>query len=203
MGRPKGTKNTVLHKWSDEEKEYLKEIVTGRSHKEIIKMMNDKFEHQFTEGQIKGAIGRNNLNTGRTGRFEKGHIPANKGTKGTMKANKTSFQKGHTPKNHKEVGSERVSVDGYTEIKVAEPNKWRLKHRVMYEKYHNVKLDPKQLVIFADRDKRNLTKENLLLVDNKQLLTLNQHKLIKENGELTKVGLNLANIIIKLKDLKR
>ena len=204
MGRPKGSKNRgQRHIWSDEEKEYLKEIVTGRSHKEIIKMMNDKFEHQFTEGQIKGAIGRNNLNTGRTGRFEKGHIPANKGTKGTMKANKTSFQKGHTPKNHKEVGSERVSVDGYTEIKVAEPNKWRLKHRVMYEKYHNVKLDPKQLVIFADRDKRNLTKENLLLVDNKQLLTLNQHKLIKENGELTKVGLNLANIIIKLKDLKR
>ena len=204
MGRPKGSKNRgQRHIWSDEEKEYLKEIVTGRSHKEIIKMMNDKFEHQFTEGQIKGAIGRNNLNTGRTGRFEKGHIPANKGTKGTMKANKTSFQKGHTPKNHKDVGSERVSVDGYTEIKVAEPNKWRLKHRVMYEKYHNVKLDPKQLVIFADRDKRNLTKENLLLVDNKQLLTLNQHKLIKENGELTKVGLNLANIIIKLKDLKR
>ena len=204
MVRPKGSKNRgQRHIWSDEEKEYLKEIVTGRSHKEIIKMMNDKFEHQFTEGQIKGAIGRNNLNTGRTGRFEKGHIPANKGTKGTMKANKTSFQKGHTPKNHKDVGSERVSVDGYTEIKVAEPNKWRLKHRVMYEKYHNVKLDPKQLVIFADRDKRNLTKENLLLVDNKQLLTLNQHKLIKENGELTKVGLNLANIIIKLKDLKR
>ena len=204
MGRPKGSKNRgQRHIWSDEEKEYLKEIVTGRSHKEIIKMMNDKFEHQFTEGQIKGAIGRNNLNTGRTGRFEKGHIPANKGTKGTMKANKTSFQKGHTPKNHKEVGSERVSVDGYTEIKVAEPNKWRLKQRVMYEKYHNVKLDPKQLVIFADRDKRNLTKENLLLVDNKQLLTLNQHKLIKENGELTKVGLNIANIIIKLKDLKR
>ena len=204
MGRPKESKNRVQpHIWSDEEKEFLKEICFGRSYKEIIKMMNDKFEYQFTQGQIKGAIGRNNLNTGRTGRFERGHRPANKGTKGIMKANKTSFQKGHTPKNHKEVGSERVSVDGYTEIKVAEPNKWRLKHRVMYEKYHNVELDPKQLVIFADGDKRNLTKENLLLVDNKQLLTLNQHKLIKENGELTKVGLNLANIIIKLNDLKR
>ena len=203
MGRPKGTKNTVLHKWSDEEKEFLKEICFGRSYKEIVKMMNDKFKYQFTNEQIKGAIRRYGLTTGRTGRFEKGYIPANKGTKGIMKTNKTSFKKGHTPKNHKKVGSERVSVDGYTEIKVAEPNKWRLKHRVMYEKYHNVKLDPKQLVIFADRDKRNLTKENLLLVDNKQLLTLNQHKLIKENGELTKVGLKLANIIIKLKDLKR
>ena len=203
MGRPKGTKNTVLHKWSDEEKEYLSEITPGRHYKEIHKMMNDKFEYQFTYKQVTAAIKRYNLKTGFKGRFEKGHIPANKGTKGTMKANKTSFQKGHTPKNHKDVGSERVSVDGYTEIKVAEPNKWRLKHRVMYEKYHNVKLDPKQLVIFADRDKRNLTKENLLLVDNKQLLTLNQHKLINENAELTKVGVNVANIISKLKDLKR
>lgn len=204
MGRPKESKNRVQpHIWSDEEKEFLKEICFGRSYKEIIKMMNDKFEHQFTQGQIKGAIGRNNLNTGRTGRFERGHRPANKGTKGIMKANKTSFQKGHIPKNHKEVGSERVNVDGYTEIKVAEPNKWRLKHRVMYEKYHNVDLNSEQLIIFADGDKSNLTKENLLLVDNKQLLALNKHKLIKENGELTKVGLNIANIIIKLNDLKR
>ena len=204
MGRPKESKNRVQpHIWSDEEKEFLKEICFGRSYKEIIKMMNDKFEHQFTQGQIKGAIGRNNLNTGRTGRFERGHRPANKGTKGIMKANKTSFQKGHIPKNHKEVGSERVNVDGYTEIKVAEPNKWRLKHRVMYEKYHNVELDPKQLVIFADRDKSNMSKENLLLVDNNQLLVLNHNKLINEDTELTKVGVNVANLIIKIKESKK
>ena len=152
---------------------------------------------------MKSAIIRFNLKTGFNGRFEKGHVPAIKGTKGIMKPNKTSFKKGNVNWNKKPIGSERVSVDGYTEIKVADPDKWRLKHRVMYEKYHNVVLNPKQLVIFADGDKSNMSKENLLLVDNNQLLILNQNGLINENRELTKTGLNIANIIIKLNELKR
>ena len=202
MGRPKGSKNGVQpHIWSEEEKKYLKEIVTGRSYKDINKMMNDKFEYQFTESQIKGALRRYGLNTGLTGQFTKAHTPWNKGKRGlNIGGKETQFQKGHQPINHRKVGSERITVDGYTEIKVAEPNKWRLKHRVMYEKYHNVKLDPKQLIIFADRDKSNMSKENLLLVDNNQLLVLNHNKLINEDAELTKVGVNVANLIIKIKE---
>ena len=71
------------------------------------------------------------------------------------------------------------------------------------EKYHNVELDPKQLIIFADRDKSNMSKENLLLVDNNQLLVLNHNKLINEDAELTKVGVNVANLIIKIKESKK
>ena len=166
--------------------------------------MNDKFEYQFTESQIKGALRRYGLNTGLTGQFTKEHTPWNKGKKGlSIGGKETQFKKGHQPINHRKVGSERITVDGYTEIKVAEPNKWRLKHRVMYEKYHNVELDPKQLVIFADRDKSNMSKENLLLVDNNQLLVLNHNKLINEDAELTKVGVNVANLIIKIKESKK
>ena len=128
IGRPKGSKNKVIHIWSTDEKEYLIKITHGKSYRDILGLMNNKFEYQFSLNQIKSAISRYNLNTGRTGRFEKGRIPANKGTKGLTGANKTSFKKGNTPLNHKPVGSERVSVDGYTEIKVSEPNKWRLKH---------------------------------------------------------------------------
>ena len=203
MERLNGSENRVKHRWTKEEKEYLSEITPGRHYKEILEMMNDKFEYQFTYRQVKSAIIRFNLKTGFNGRFEKGHVPAIKGTKGIMKPNKTSFKKGHVHWNKKPIGSERVSVDGYTEIKVADPDKWRLKHRVMYEKYHNVVLNPKELVIFADGDKSNITKENLLLVDNEQLLILNQNGLINENRELTKTGLNIANIIIKLNELKR
>ena len=43
------------------------------------------------------------------------------------------FAKGNVPPNHRPVGSERISKDGYIEVKVAEPNKWRLKQRVVYE----------------------------------------------------------------------
>ena len=203
MERLNGSENRVKHRWTKEEKEYLSEITPGRHYKEILEMMNDKFEYQFTFRQVKSAIIRFNLKTGFNGRFEKGHVPAFKGTKGIMKPNKTSFKKGHVHWNKKPIGSERVSVAGYTEIKVAGSKRWRLKHRVMYEKYHNVVLNPKQLVIFADGDKSNMSKENLLLVDNNQLLILNQNGLINENRELTKTGLNIANIIIKLNELKR
>ena len=203
MERLNRSENRVKHRWTKEEKEYLSEITPGRHYKEILEMMNDKFEYQFTYEQVKSAIIRFNLKTGFNGRFEKGHVPANKGTKGIMKPNKTSFKKGNVNWAKKPIGSERVSVDGYTEIKVADPNKWRLKHRVMYEKYHNVVLNPKQLVIFADGDKSNMSKENLLLADKNQLLILNQNGLINENRELTKTGLNIANIIIKLNELKR
>ena len=203
MERLNGSENRVKHRWTKEEKEYISEITPGRHYKEILEMMNDKFEYQFTYEQVKSAIIRFNLKTGFNGRFEKGHVPANKGTKGIMKPNKTSFKKGNVNWNKKTIGSERVRFDGYTEIKVAGSKRWRLKHRVMYEKYHNVVLNPKQLVIFADRDKSNMSKENLLLVDNNQLLILNQNGLINENRELTKTGLNIANIIIKLNELKR
>lgn len=45
------------------------------------------------------------------------------------KARKTMFRKGNIPANHKPIGYERINADGYIEVKVAEPNKFRLKHR--------------------------------------------------------------------------
>ena len=73
MGRPKGSKNKrSQHKWSEEEKEYLKNIVKGHTYKEITVLMNEKFEYQFTEGQIKGALNRYKLQTGLNGNFKKG-----------------------------------------------------------------------------------------------------------------------------------
>ena len=84
MGRPLGVENKgPRHIWSDEEKQYLAEITPGRGYKEIQSMMSCKFGFDYTHHQIKGAITRNKLNTGRTGRFEKGHATWNKGTKAT------------------------------------------------------------------------------------------------------------------------
>lgn len=72
-------------------------------------------------------------------RFKKGCVPPNKGKKMSpelyAKAKPTMFKKGNVPANHKRVGSERVNVDGYIEVKVAEPSKWKLKHRVIWEEH--------------------------------------------------------------------
>ena len=73
-------------------------------------------------------------------RFTKGHTPDNKGKKVSpetyAKCQPTMFKKGHRPVNHREVGEERINVDGYIEVKVAEPNRWKPKHRVIWEQHH-------------------------------------------------------------------
>lgn len=74
------------------------------------------------------------------GFFPKGHQPTNKGRKQTEymsdaqieKTKATRFKKGCIPKNHKEVGYERITRDGYIEVKTAEPNVFELKHRLVW-----------------------------------------------------------------------
>lgn len=189
----------AIHIWSDDEKRYLAKITTGHHHKEIQELMNNKFEYQFSISQIKAAIGRYKLNTGFNGQFNKGNVPSNKGVKGVIHegCKKTWFKKGHTPSNHKDVGTERVNVYGYIEIKIAEPNKWRLKHQVIWEK-HNGLIPKGYNVIFGDRNPMNFEIDNLILVSKAQLLKMNQHKLIKNDADITRTGVLIADIYLKI-----
>ena len=191
-------------KWSKEEKEYLSEITPGHHYKEITDLMNKKFDRIFTVEMIKGAIGRYKLNTGFNGQFKKGDTPHNKGKLGTSYkgCEKTWFQKGQLPFNHKEVEAERVDRDGYILIKVEEPNKWKFKHRVIWEQV-NGPIPKGYSLIFADKDKTNLSIDNLVLVSRKELLMLNKEKLIKDNAELTKTGVNLSKLLIKIRDMDK
>ena len=123
MGRTKGVKNKKpQHRWTDEEKEYLASIVKGKTYKELLALMNEKFDYEFSSQQIESALRRYNLKTGNTGQFKKYHEPWNKGLKGYIGANKTSFKKGTIPPNYKPVGTERFAKDGYIEVKVKDPS---------------------------------------------------------------------------------
>lgn len=100
-------------------------------------------------------------------RFTKGHVPQNKGKKMSaemyVKAAPTMFKKGNIPSNHREVGSERVNVDGYIEIKVAEPNKWKLKHRVLWEQV-NGEIPAGMNIQFKNGNSQDVRIENLYLI---------------------------------------
>ena len=204
MGRPLGVKNKgPRHIWSDEEKQYLAEITPGRGYKEIQSMMSCKFGFDYTRHQIKGAITRNKLNTGRTGRFEKGRATWNKGTKGLTKANVTSFKKGQKPHNYKPLGSERITKDGYCEIKVSDTGRrWRPKHVLIYEKHHG-KVPKGSAVIFLDGDKRNFDIDNLYLVTRSQLAMLNKNSLIQKDAELTKTAINVVDLMKKISAIEK
>lgn len=197
MARHKGTKNKTLHIWTEEEKVYLKKIVKGRHYKEIVKLMNIKFDYDFTETQIKCAIGRYKFNTGLTGQFKRGDIPFNKGKKGLTSVNINSFKKGQIPANYRPVGSERVNVDGYIEVKIKDPNKWSLKHKVIWEN-HNGTIPKGHAIIFGDGNRENLDINNLILVSRQQLLILNRKKLITNDVNLTRTGIIIADIYQKI-----
>lgn len=206
-GRPKGVKNSrPQHIWSDEEKNFLAEVAPGRGYKEITELMNQKFEYQFTNGQISSALKRMGVSTGRTGRFEKGNIPYNKGTKGIAKPNSGSFKKGQKATNWRPVGSERINKDGYIEVKVSDDGRkqdmWKLKHRVVYEE-HNGPIPKGSAIIFGDGDKLNLSHDNLILITRSQLAILNKNGLRQEDIELTKTAINVVDLMLQIGKLKK
>ena len=110
--------------------------------------------------------------------FSQGHTPWNKGMKGLdIGGKETQFKKGHVPHNHKSVASERIDEDGYTYIKIADPRKWVLKHRHIYEQHHG-KLEPHMIVTFRDRNISNFEIENLeaiTKVENMQRNTITKY----------------------------
>lgn len=192
MGKP-------LHIWSADEKEYLRQIAPGHHYKEIQELMNKKFHFNFTVDQIKNAINRYKLNTGFTGQFNKGHTPINKGKKGLGGWEPTQFKKGHLPHNYVPVGSERVNGDDYVDIKIADPNKWRGKHILIWEKY-NGPIPKGHAVIFGDGNKRNFNPDNLILVSRRQLLILNRKNLIQKNADLTRTAVIIADLYEKISE---
>ncbi len=159
--------------YSDDEIAWLKANQKGISRAELTKRFNEKFNRGLSAHNIKQVCLRNGWLNGFTGCFEKRKAPWNKGKKGFMGANRTSFKKGNAPQNKLPIGTTRVSKDGYHEIKVAEPNKWQLKHRVEWEK-HNGKPNKNEVVVFKDGNKDNWHIDNLLLVHRGALAIANK-----------------------------
>lgn len=73
------------------------------------------------------------------------------------------FKKGGRPWNTKPVGAERVTSVGFIQVKVAQPNCWRLKHLVTWEKAHGP-LPEGRKIDFIDGDRQNVCLENLMLI---------------------------------------
>lgn len=190
-----------MHKYTGEEIQFLRDFTYGHTHKDVTEAFNNKFGTNLSVSSIKGILQRNKIKTGSNGQFKKGSIPYNKG-KHTGGWEPTQFKKGHHPVNHKPVGSERIDKDGYTLIKTAEPNIWKLKHRVIWESVYGP-IPKNHTVIFKDGNKLNLKIDNLMLVDRRKLLILNRHKLIQKDKELTESACIVADLLIKIQDLKK
>lgn len=183
-------------KYTDEMKQFILDNYKGRYNQELADLFNQKFNTNITSRMIKSYKANNKLNSGLTGKFRKGQTPHNKGKKMPKevyeKVKHTMFAKGSVPPNHRPVGSERISKDGYIEVKVAEPNKWRLKQRVVYEEAKG-KIPEGCTIIFLDGNKRNFDIDNLRCITRSELLYLNCNGLNNSN-EITETGILMARL---------
>lgn len=199
--------------WTDDMVDFLRKNYPYYPNKELAEMIKEKFGVEVTDEKVKSA--KSNFKIGdkiylNKGRFYKGANPWNKGR--TMseetreKVKRTWFKKGNVAVNTKPLGSTRINTDGYKVIKLAKSGQWKLYSRYMYEKYHNVKLKDDEAIIFADRNKENFNKDNLVKVNRKELFYLNKGGLIFEDKDLTKSGVVVSKMEIAIderrKDLK-
>ena len=190
----------VGHKYTEEEHEFLHSFIPGHTYKEIVDAYNARFDDDITPSRVKSYIGNHKLNTGKTGYFEKGNIPHNKGkphpTVGRMA--ETQYKKGNLPHNTKPIGYERISRDGYVEVKIAmrpgdvpDGHNFVSKHRLVWEAA-NGPIPKGHKVIFLDGDKLNYALENLALVTDAEHLELTRSGLRTDNTEFTKTGVLIA-----------
>ena len=194
--------NKKVKRYTKKELDYIRKITPGRHYHEIVEMFNKKFEFQINAKKLKETLRNHNISTGLTGRFEKGITPHNKGKKFPGTGNRTTFRKGATPHNKMRVGEDAITTDGYVKTKIAEPDVWEYKHKLIWMEANGL-IPEKHSIVFADGNKLNLDIDNLLLVSKAELLMLNRRRLISEDSELTKTGLNVVKVMNKIHKIKK
>ncbi|WP_138751762.1 HNH endonuclease signature motif containing protein [Paenibacillus sinopodophylli] len=193
-----------MFRFSPDQKEFIKANVVGLSNADLTRQFNAHFGLTVRETQIKSFKKNNLLSSGLTGRFEKGRMPFNKGQKRTWAGGEdTQFRMGHKPHNYMPVGSERVNADGYVDLKIADPNKWRGKHLIEWEKHNGGSIPKGHAVIFGDGNRTNFEPDNLIMVSRAQLAVMNRRGLIQCNADLTRTGVIMADIYRKIGERKR
>lgn len=113
---------------------------------------------------------------------------------------KDAFQEGNLPENTKPIGYERITKDGYVEVKVKmRPSRvdcndnFVAKHRLIWEQLHGPIPDD-CVVIFKDGDKQNFDPDNLALVTKAQRLQMSRRGLFSSDPELTEAGIMVARV---------
>ena len=148
--------------------------------------------------------------TGRTGRYEKGAVPANKGKKMPYHPNsaRTQFKAGNKPHNTKYLGHERISNDGYVEISIDEVNphtgferRYVLKHRYLWEQA-NGPVPEGMALKCLDGNRQNCDPSNWEAIPRSMMPYLNGHRGINYDTAAPEVRPAVL-LIAKVKNARR
>ena len=150
----------------------ISENCKGKGHKEMASFLLLETGRVYTPEQIKSFYHNHGIDSGRTGRFEKGHEPANKGRKwdefmsedAQARSRTTCFKKGQKSINERPIGSRRIDKDGYILIKVNERGRWQQAHG---------QIPPNHVIRHLDGNPLNNNLDNLALVSMRENAVLN------------------------------
>jgi len=182
-----------MHRWyTPEEILFVKKKIRGRSYIEMLKIFNARFGLKITLKQMQTLTYKHRIYNG-LGTIN-GYAPPNKGKK-------CRYHGG----NYRPIGTERdipySTGEVYVEVKT-DHRTWKKKHVVIWEKTHG-KIPKGYVVIFADKNNRNFSLDNLLLVSRAELAVMNHLRLISSNKKLTKTGKTIADIKLLIGKRKR
>jgi len=190
--------------FTQEQEKFVASIVKNSTYRKITDAVNEKFNLNIKIEQIKTYMSKHHLKTGTFGnRYKKGHVPENKGKKMSPevyeKVKATMFKKGNIPPNHRKVGDMRLNIYGCYEIKTAEPNKWTLYHRYIWEQKHGPVPD-NYVVIHLDGNLQNNSIENLKCISRRSCVYMNYMKGWSDNPEITGLSSDIAKLKTVIKD---
>ncbi len=160
--------------WTPEEDEFLRKNYLTKSAKQIGDIL------ARTKASIKGRIAILSIyKTENRGRFTKGHIPYNAGTRGVMKANRASYKKGNLPSNTLYDGAITIRTDKngnkYQWIRLAKAN-WIHLHRYLWEKEYGP-VEKGMQITFKNGDFLDCRLENLELISMKENIARRRNEL--------------------------
>ena len=202
-GTPRGFgKKESTKLYPREVREYIRDNYIGCAGNEMAAKLNQIFGTAYSGEQIRTYYKNNRLNSGLTGCFLKGHTPGDPIQKGEHLSRETEFKKGSMPHNHLPVGTETVHTDGYLYRKIQEPNIWRSVHRLIWEEA-NGEVPADMVISFLDGDRSHVELNNLILVSRAQNAVMNQKSLRSEISDITKTGVLVADLYLKMGERKK
>lgn len=196
--------------FTDEEDEYLRELtLSDHTYREMARLHNERFpDHQITIKQCKCWRSRHHCFSKLTGRFEKGHVPANKGTHpptvGRMA--ETQFKKGNVPYDYKPIGtiSRRHDKNGhdYYWIKIKDPKTWQPLHVKIWTDA-NGPVPKGSIVTFCNGDTLDCRLDNLICITRSEHAVMNHMHCRGYDQDSAKVAVTLAHVHMSTNELKK
>lgn len=183
---------------SSEQLEWLKSFLPVTDYSILLELLKQKYGVSLTKKQIISLFSKKGMKSGVHVGAKKGHtynIGKKLSKEHREKISHVMFQKGRESHNRKPVGAEHVCSNGYIIVKVAEPNTWRAKHHVEWEKHYEP-IKKNEVIIFLDGDKANCKIDNLMVITKAENNVLNHKHMRSKDADTTKASALVARLQI-------